>query len=146
MNYMPNASKSHSAERRAERRVQGHPLRAGNFLLLFAFALLGVMPLNACQSAKAQGGWEKTEITTSAVCGTCKKTLEKAFQDVEGVQWARLDVDEKVMTIKHDPETIDVDGLREVIVKTGYDADGLKGDPVAHDDLPLCCQKDSGMH
>lgn len=120
--------------------------RSGSFVLFLLFALLGVMPLKACQSANAQGGLETAEIQTSAVCNTCKMTLTKAFKDVEGVKWSRLDLGNKVMTIKYDPETISLEELQAIIVKTGYDADGQTGDQVAHDALPYCCQKDSGMH
>jgi copper chaperone CopZ len=138
MNRMPILSATDSNAR--------YTTPVGHFLFLLAFALLGVMPLNACHNANAQGGWETAEIQTSAVCNTCKMTLTKAFKDVEGVKWSRLDLGNKVMTIKYDPETIGLEDLRTIIVKTGYDADGETGDPEAHDALPYCCQKDSGMH
>jgi len=116
------------------------------FPLLF-LALIMTTSLQACQSVRAEGGgYETIDIQTSAVCGTCKMTLEKAFQDVEGVKWARLDLGNKMMTIKYNPETIDSDGLRHIISETGYDADEVPANAEIHDNLPGCCQKGSGAH
>jgi mercuric ion binding protein len=116
-----------------------------HFPLLLSLILAG--SLQACQSAQAaQDGWDTAEIQTSAICNTCKMTLEKAFKDVEGVRWARLDLGNKVLTVKHDPEVIDLEGLRGIVTRTGYDADGQPGNAEAHDNLPYCCQKDSGVH
>ncbi len=114
---------------------------SGVLLLLASFSLTG------CSSAKAEGGDKQTvEIQTSAICGTCKQTLEKAMDKTEGVTKSRLDLGNKVLTVEYDPELTDADAIRKAVTETGYDADGIPANPVAHDNLAECCQKDSGMH
>jgi mercuric ion binding protein len=126
-------------------------LRIVNPLVL----LLAVMTLGSgCSSAQSSGKKDKdaeaqvatVAIQTSAVCGTCKKTLETAMKGTEGVSFSKLDLGNKVLTVEYDPALTNPDAIRQAVAATGYDADDVPMVQEAHDKLPACCQKDSGMH
>ena len=82
------------------------------------------------------------EIKTSAVCGTCKSSIEKALKSTSGVKSAKLDVKTKVVTVTYDAGKTDPAKIREAISKVGYDADDVKADPAAYSKLHECCKKE----
>ena len=117
------------------------------------FAL--ILTLTAALSASAQGGapakaapahTAQAQILTSAVCGMCKTTLEKAMAYEKGVKAAELNVESKMLTIVYQPDKTSLDKLRLAIARTGYDADSVVADKRAHDRLPDCCQKTAAPH
>jgi periplasmic mercuric ion binding protein len=87
-------------------------------------------------------GYAVAKIKTSAVCDMCKETLEKAMAYEKGVKESNLDVDSKILTVKFDPKKTSLEKIRAVIVKTGYDADGIIADEKAYNNLDACCKKD----
>lgn len=98
-------------------------------------------------SAQAQNGNEKTvQIKTSAVCGMCKKSLEKAMAYEKGVKNSTLDVDSKILTVVFDSKKTNEDKIRKTVNDTGYDADAKPATPRAYNKLDDCCKKDSKMH
>lgn len=88
-------------------------------------------------------GGHKIEIQTSAICEMCQYTLEKDLTFEKGVKEALLNLDDKVMTIIYNPKKTDANVLRERITKIGYHADTLARDPIAYDNLPMCCKDGS---
>lgn len=101
-----------------------------------------------CTSAQAETGGtiEELEVKTSAKCGQCKRTIEKALHKTEGVKSADLNLDDKVVTVKYDADQTDPETIREAIAASGYDADDVPCDKEAHDGLPRCCQMGSKPH
>lgn len=111
-----------------------------SFLLAAAIALLPLASAHAQQVAQVQ-------IRTSAVCGMCKTTLEKAMAYEKGVKAAELDVDTKLLTVVYRPDKTTPAKLRNAVVLAGYTADSLAADPRAFSRLPECCQKpEDGKH
>lgn len=106
---------------------------------------LAVVMLLLTVSVNAQTQAKPTEvkIKTSAVCGMCKKTIEKALSKETGVQKSNLNVDTKVITVQYDPKTTSPDKIRTAISKAGYDADDVKADPKAYKNLDECCKKEN---
>lgn len=82
------------------------------------------------------------EIKTSAVCGSCKATIEQAVNAVEGVISASLDVKSKVVTVVYDADKTSFENIKHAITASGYDADELTADPEAYDHLDGCCKKE----
>lgn len=98
-------------------------------------------------SVQAQSGNEKTiQIKTSAVCGMCKKSLEKAMAYEKGVKKSSLDVDSKMLTVSFDPKKTNEDKIRKAVNDTGYDADDKPATPRAYNKLDDCCRKEAGAH
>jgi periplasmic mercuric ion binding protein len=120
-------------------------------IVLLAVMTLGSGCSNAQSNGKDEQGVAQAEVATvaiqtSAVCGTCKKTLETAMKSTEGVSFSKLDLGNKVLTVEYDPALTNPDAIRKAVSETGYDADDVPMMQEAHDNLPACCQKDSGMH
>ena len=82
----------------------------------------------------------EVKIMTSAICETCKKTIEHGMSFEKGVRSAKLDVETKVLTVIYNPSKTDENKLRVALTKIGYDADSLKANPKAFHKLPECCQ------
>ena len=81
------------------------------------------------------------KIQTSAVCETCKETIEHDLSFVKGIVSSDLRVKTHELTVIYDPKKIDANKIRTEVTKIGYDADSLKADPKAFKKLPECCKK-----
>lgn len=80
-------------------------------------------------------------IHTSANCGECKVTIETALSKVKGIKKSTLDVATHDATVIYSPKKLNEEAIRKAITMAGYDADGLKANQEAHDNLPACCRK-----
>ncbi|MFN3850149.1 MAG: heavy-metal-associated domain-containing protein [Spirosomataceae bacterium] len=88
----------------------------------------------------------EAKFKTSAVCGMCKKRIERDLGVTKGVVESKLNLDDKVVTITYNPKKTSPDKLKAAISKIGYDADDVMADKNAHDALPDCCKKGNAMH
>jgi len=83
---------------------------------------------------------EKTEtFKVWGNCDKCKVTIETSVS-VDGVLEKDWNVDSKLITVKFDTTKISLNGIQELIAKSGYDNDGYYGDDYAYGKLPECCQ------
>jgi len=73
-------------------------------------------------------------------CGMCKKTIEKAAKGVAGVETAEWNVDTHQFNLTFDPAKTGVDKVHQAIAASGYDTDTVRGNDLAYNDLPGCCQ------
>lgn len=91
---------------------------------------------------------EVVTIKTSAICGSCKKRIEKVLLATPGVEEAILNLNNKKVKVKYNGAKITADGIRKVIANAGYDADDVKKNEQAFNSLPACCQKpmEGDMH
>ncbi|MDZ7605086.1 MAG: heavy metal-associated domain-containing protein [Cyclobacteriaceae bacterium] len=104
------------------------------FVMIFAFVAMAIV-------ANAQA--ETVEIKTSAICGMCKSTIEKALAFEKGVEKSNLDVKTKIVTVQYDASKTTPDKIRQCIAKAGYNADDVKREEKAYTKLDDCC-KDGG--
>jgi copper chaperone len=58
--------------------------------------------------------------TPSASCGGCKSNIAEAFENVDGVESAILDLDTKRTAVTYDPNLIDVDAITKTLTDAGY--------------------------
>ena len=120
-----------------------------NFSILLLGLFLSTMLFSA-SGAKAQDGKKKktetVKIKTSAECDMCKERLETALAYTAGVKKSDLDIESQIITVTYNPNKITADEIRKVIAKTGYDADDVKADHAAYDQLPDCCKKNAHGH
>ncbi|WP_394992892.1 heavy-metal-associated domain-containing protein [Emticicia sp.] len=86
------------------------------------------------------------KIKTSAICGMCKKRIERDLGVSKGIVNSNLDLKDKVVTITYNTKKTSPEKIKQVISKIGYDADEIIADQKSHDALPDCCQKTSTMH
>jgi len=85
---------------------------------------------------------ETVEILTSASCVgiCCKDRIEQEMQFTRGVTAVDLDIESKVLTVTFKTKKTDADKLRKAISLVGYNADDVKANKKAHNNLPSCCQ------
>ena len=88
----------------------------------------------------AFGQTKKAKIMTTAQCNMCKKTIEKAVNDLDGIELAELDVTSKKLKVKYDSAKLSLQAIRERIASVGYQADDVKAIKEAYNALPGCCQ------
>src|ERR1035437_3057398 len=102
-------------------------------------SIIALLLFVSVTTTKAQTTSE-IKITTSAVCKSCKKTIEKALTAEKGVTKSSLDVPTKVVTVNYDPAITNPDKIRLAISNAGYDADAVKANPKAYKKLDDCCK------
>ena len=99
-------------------------------------ALFSILTINAWAQK------EILEILTSAACyegPCCKERIEEEMQFTRGVTAVDLDIESQVLTVTFKTKKTDSDKLRKVISLLGYNADDVKANKKAHDNLPSCC-------
>lgn len=109
-----------------------------SFLMIFGFLLTAM-------SGFAQTDTDTLRIKTSAVCGTCKKTIEHNLSFEKGVKSAKQDVSSGTLTVIYRSDKTNPEKIRLAVTKIGYDADSMKADPKSFNRLPECC-KDPEKH
>ena len=74
-------------------------------------------------------------------CETCGDKFNKDLYNEDGIK--RVDVDAKAMTISvvYDSRKTDLDKIKVLISKLGYDADDVKASPEGIAKLDGCCKK-----
>jgi len=102
-------------------------------ILTLALFFIGVLAMNAQDK-------NEIKVKTSAQCGMCKDRIEKALAYEKGVYSSNLDLKTKEVTVVYNPKKISPDKIRLAISKVGYQADDLKADPFAYEELPPCCK------
>lgn len=112
-------------------------------LLLLFVALFSFGATSFAATPTDGGKMKKVTIKTSAICGMCKTTIEKALYALDGVENAELDVVTKKVKIKYDSKQLTEATLRQAISAAGYDADEVPARQKAYDNLPGCCKKGS---
>jgi len=73
-------------------------------------------------------------------CGMCKRKIESAASEVEGIQYANWDVASKAMTVKYKPGAVQLDDLKAKIAAVGYDSETHRAPDEAYNSLHGCCQ------
>lgn len=94
-------------------------------------------------SAFSGGPTDTINIQTSAVCGSCETTMQNALNKVKGVKSASLNLDNAVLTVKYNAKKVSPEEIRKAISMAGYDADDVKADASAYENLHSCCKKDA---
>lgn len=110
-------------------------------IILFVTALF--LSVNFVQ---ADGKDKEVKFKTSAICGMCKARIERNLGLSKGVKESNLDLSDKVITVRYNPDKTTEAAIRATINKTGYDADLSPADQKAHDKLPSCCRKTAAAH
>ncbi|MBS3999950.1 MAG: heavy-metal-associated domain-containing protein [Desulfobulbaceae bacterium] len=68
----------------------------------------------------------EVKIETSAYSFMCKNRIETELKNLKGVEDSYLNLDDKIVTIKYNPNTVKPNEMMKVIKNMGYDADILK--------------------
>jgi len=115
-----------------------------NIATLIIVTLIAFSSSNVnAQKAKKK---ETIIIKTSSECNMCKERIEKEMAYTKGVISATLNVEKAELTAIYKPHKTSPEKIREVISNLGYDADTIKANKKAYNQLPNCCQKGGMSH
>jgi copper chaperone CopZ len=73
-------------------------------------------------------------------CKTCVRTIKDALASVDGIESADIHLDSKSATVKFIPAKMDIAKIESAISQAGYDADKVKRDSAAYENLAVCCK------
>jgi len=110
-------------------------------IIAISFFAINLSAQTKTSDAAVQSEIKTAKFKTSAECGMCKKTIEKALKKTEGVTYSKLHVPTKILKVKFDSDKICEEDIRAVVASVGYDADDVEADPKAYKKLPKCCKK-----
>jgi copper chaperone CopZ len=125
--------------------------------VILSIAVIAAIGLTSCNSqTKKENETTKTEMAKDMAmtdvsfgvrgnCGMCKKTIEKAANNVEGLSSANWNVDKKKIDVSFDDTKTDAMAIHKAIAASGYDTEKVAGDEEAYDGLPGCCKYDHEM-
>jgi periplasmic mercuric ion binding protein len=74
-------------------------------------------------------------------CGSCGGKIEKDLGFEKGINLVKLDEKSMTLTVTYNPKKTSPEAIREKISKYGFDADEVKADSVAYNNLDECCKK-----
>ncbi len=89
-----------------------------NLLAIFLMAFF-LFSLNSFAETKL----EECNIKTNAHCNDCKTKIEKALKKQSGVMSTNLNLDNKIVSVKYDPNKTNSDKLISAITNVGYTAE-----------------------
>ncbi|SRR5690606_38244848 len=113
-----------------------------NLKALFIVFFISFSAVMNAQSKKS----EKAVIKTNIVCDHCKacETCGKMFQTemlkIKGVKMYELNEEKETITVYFNPKKTNLQSIKTGISKLGFDADEIKADPIAYENLDGCCK------
>lgn len=75
------------------------------------------------------------------LCGTCGILFESELYKIRGLKRFDLNENEKTLTVYYNKEKTDLAEIKAYISNLGYNADEVKADPEAYEQLDDCCKK-----
>lgn len=111
-------------------------------ILSFIFTLLS-FSLSFGQTAKPGKAIIKTTIYCDhcKACETCGKNFQSNMLKITGVKMYELDEKAMTITVYYNPKKTNLVTIKTAISKLGYDADEVKADASAYENLDNCCKK-----
>lgn len=106
-----------------------------------------ILSMPACRRS-ATGNTASTTSTAAAAtidlptlkCNICITTVKRTLALIEGVESAEVDLKAKNVTVRYLPAKLDIGRIETGISSAGYDANEVKRDSVAYENLPECCK------
>ena len=97
--------------------------------------------------AKAQKVSSDANVSTASIriygnCGMCKRTIEGALNEVEGVHSADWDVKSGMLSVAYEAEKVTEDDIKAKVAAAGYDSDTHRAPDEVYANLHACCQND----
>ncbi len=111
-------------------------------ILLLVLPILVLSSLQSCTSVQANA---ETDFWVRGNCDMCKKTIETALENVEGVASANYDLDQHTAKVSFDSSKTNHEALAKAVAASGYDTKEALADDQAYQDLPKCCKKPEDM-
>ena len=113
-------------------------------LIFISIAILVVLP--ACKNSSQEKATSAVHTIGATInlptvkCNMCVATVEKALASLEGIESAEVHLKEKDATVRYPPAKLDLRSIETEISKAGYDANEVRRDSTAYENLPECCK------
>ncbi|WP_158626873.1 cation transporter [Flavobacterium sp. GT3R68] len=112
--------------------------------LLVAFILtISTLTFSFAQEKKTAISVIKTNIYCDHCkeCETCGKNFQTKMLKIYGVKMYELDEKAMTITVYYNIKKTNLETIKKEISKLGYDADDIKADSKAYENLDNCCKK-----
>ncbi len=109
-------------------------------IILFLFLALSATAF--AQQAKTM----EIKINTTIECDMCKKRVESGLAYEKGVKFSKVDVPTKTLTVTYNAAKTSPEKIKLAVSKMGYNADEIKADTAAYNQLPECCKAGGHEH
>jgi copper chaperone CopZ len=96
------------------------------------------------QNAK-NAKYETVTLEVAGVCEMCKARIETTTYDFPGVKKATWNVESGILTATISPKKTSRQKIADALAAIGYRSELAKADQKAYQNLPACCQYDSGI-
>ena len=73
-------------------------------------------------------------------CGMCKRRIEGALKEVEGLHKAEWDIETKMLTVSFDSKLITLDDIHKKVALVGHDTDKFRAEDDVYAKLHGCCK------
>ena len=112
-------------------------------ILFLLFALLTFPAVSAQQNKKNMKAVIKTAIYCDHCkeCETCGKNFQANMHKIKGLKMFELDEKKMTITVYYNGTKTNLETIKKGISKLGYDADDVKADATAYENLDGCCKK-----
>jgi len=107
---------------------------------IISLAAIAMLMVSCSVSKGTSDNKETATIKTNTECGMCKEKIEGKLNYEKGIVFAELNVPSKVVTVKFKSDVITLEQIRVIISDLGYDADEVKANLNAQNNLPACCK------
>ena len=113
-----------------------------NLILIVFFALFTVS-ISAQEVKKNQKAVIKTTLFCDHCkqCETCGGNFQSNMLKIKGVKMYELDEKNMTITVFYNAQKTDLQTIKIAISKMGYNADEVKADALAYEQLDDCCKK-----
>lgn len=91
-------------------------------------------------STAASDGVQVAAIRIYGNCGMCKRTIEGALKDVEGVKEANWDISSGMLSVAFVAKQVNEDDIKAKVAAVGYDSDTHRAPDEVYNALHACCQ------
>lgn len=72
-------------------------------------------------------------------CSMCKARIEKAANELTGVNGAVWEAKTQLLKLEYDTEVIDIEAIHKAVAKAGHDTKKTKAADEVYENLPPCC-------
>jgi copper chaperone CopZ len=83
-------------------------------------------------------------LKVSGVCGMCKRRIEKAAFGVKGIESAKWNVKDQLLTVTFDSKKTTKEAIANRIAAAGHDVEMVKAAEKSYTKLPDCCHYRDG--
>ena len=110
--------------------------------LLFAILLFSFNSIIAQSSKKIETAVIKTVLNCDHCkqCETCGKNFNAELYKIKGLKTFDISETDMAITVYYNPQKTNLETIKNKISAMGYDADDIKADAVAYENLDNCCK------